>query len=52
MRNHDCWVYILTNKSCSTLYIGITSNIARRLGQHRCGEVNSFTKRYRLNRVA
>jgi putative endonuclease len=51
MRSHDYWVYILTNKSCSTLYIGITNNIARRLGRHRCGEVNGFTKRYRLNRL-
>jgi hypothetical protein len=24
MRNHDYWVYILTNKHCTTLYIGIT----------------------------
>jgi len=52
MRNHDYWVsYILTNKSCTTLDIGITNNIARRLGQHRCGEVDGFTKRYHLNRL-
>ena len=51
MRNHDYWVYILTNKSCTTLYIGITNNIVRRLGQHRCGEVEGFTKRYHLNRL-
>jgi len=52
VRNHDYWVYILTNKQCTTLYIGITNNIARRLGQHRCGEVDAFTKRYHLNRLA
>jgi putative endonuclease len=51
MRNHDYWVYILTNKRCTTLYIGITNNIGRRLGQHRCGEVEGFTKRYHLNRL-
>ena len=51
VRNHDYWVYILTNKHCTTLYIGITNNIARRLGQHRCDEVDSFTKRYHLNRL-
>jgi putative endonuclease len=50
MRNLDYWVYILTNKHCTTLYIGMmTSNIARRLYQHRYGEVNGFTKRYHLN---
>ena len=51
VRNHDYWVYILTNKHCTMLYIGITNNIARRLGQHRCGEVDGFTKRYDLNRL-
>ena len=51
VRNHDYWVYILTNKHCTTLYNGITNNIARRLGQHRCGEVDGFTKRYHLNRL-
>jgi putative endonuclease len=51
MRNHDYWVYILTNKHCTALYIGITNNIARRLYQHRYSEVNGFTKRYRSNRL-
>ena len=51
MRDHDYWVYILTNKHHSTLYIGITNGIVRRLYQHRDGEVNSFAKRYHLNRL-
>ena len=51
MRNHDYWVYILTNKHCPTLYIGITNNVNRRLYQHRCGDVEGFTRRYRLNRL-
>ena len=45
MRNHDYWVYILTNKHCTHVYIGITNDIvARRLYQHRYGEVNGFTE--------
>jgi putative endonuclease len=51
MRDHDYWVYILINKLCATLYIGITNNVVRRLSQHRPGEVEGFTKRYRLNRL-
>ena len=51
MRNHDYWVYILTNKHCRALYIGITNSLTRRLSQHRCGEVDEFTKRYQLNRL-
>jgi putative endonuclease len=51
MRNHDYWVYILTNKRCTTLYIGITNDITRRLVEHASGEADSFTSRYRLNRL-
>jgi putative endonuclease len=49
--DHDYWLYILTNKHRTTLYIGITNNIQRRLYQHRYGEVEGFTKRYHLNRL-
>jgi putative endonuclease len=51
MRNHDYWVYILTNKHCTTLYIGVTNTISHRLYHHRLGEVEGFTSRYRLNRL-
>jgi putative endonuclease len=44
-------VYILTNKHCTTLYIGITNNISGRLYQHRYGEADGFTKRYHLHRL-
>jgi putative endonuclease len=51
MRNHDYWVYILTNKGGTTLYIGITNSISRRLYQHRYRGLDGFTERYRLNRL-
>ena len=51
MRDHDYWVYILTNKHRTTLYIGITNGIRRCLYQDRYGEVDGFAKRYHLNRV-
>jgi putative endonuclease len=51
MRNHDYWVYLLTNKHRTTLYIGITNEIVRRLYQHRYGEVDGFAKRYHLTRL-
>jgi putative endonuclease len=51
VRNHDYWVYILTNKQCTTLYIGMTNNLIRRLYQHRYGEADGFTQRYHLNRL-
>ena len=42
------WVYILTNRPNGTLYIGVTSDLARRIWEHREGLVEGFTKRYGL----
>ncbi|HXY59986.1 MAG TPA: GIY-YIG nuclease family protein [Chthoniobacterales bacterium] len=35
MRDHDYWVYILTNKHRTTLYIGMTNDLELRLCEHR-----------------
>ena len=45
------WVYIVTNRPDSTLYIGVTSDLARRVTQHRDRLVDGFTKRYGLKRL-
>ena len=44
------WVYIVTNRPNGTLYIGVTTDLARRIWEHREGLVDGFTKRYGLNR--
>ena len=46
-----CWVYIVTNRRDGTLYVGVTSDIARRAWEHREGVVDGFTQRYRLKRL-
>ncbi len=45
------WVYIMTNRPNGTLYVGVTSDIARRAFEHREGLVKGFTKRYGLKRL-
>ena len=45
------WVYIMTNRPNGTLYLGVTSDIARRAWEHREGLVEGFTKRYGLTRL-
>ena len=45
------WVYIVTNRPNGTLYIGVTSDLARRIWQHREGRGGSFTKRHGLKRL-
>lgn len=46
------FVYIMTNKSNSTLYVGSTNNIVVRVQQHKDKiNVKSFTARYNLNKL-
>ncbi len=45
------WVYIVTNRPNGILYVGVTSDIARRAWEHREGIVDGFTKRYGLKRL-
>ena len=45
------YVYILTNKPMGTLYIGVTSDLVRRVEQHRSGAVSGFAKRYNCRRL-
>ena len=44
-------VYIMTNKLQGTLYVGVTSNLPRRVWEHREGVIDGFTKRYALKRL-
>jgi putative endonuclease len=45
------WVYIMTNKPFGTLYIGVTSDLAARVCQHRAGKGSVFCKRYGLTQL-
>ncbi len=45
------WVYIMTNRPSGTLYVGSTTDIARRAWEHREGAVEGFTKEYGLTRL-
>jgi putative endonuclease len=45
------YVYILSNRPNGTLYVGVTSDLVRRIAQHREGNIKGFTKRYGLKRL-
>ena len=45
------YVYILTNKTHSVLYIGVTSNLKRRVFEHKEKLVEGFTKRYNVDKL-
>jgi putative endonuclease len=41
----------MTNRARGVLYIGVTADLAARVGQHRQGEGAAFCARYRLTRL-
>ena len=45
------YIYILTNRPNGTLYVGVTSDLVRRVAEHREGILKGFTKRYGLKRL-
>ena len=45
------WVYIMASGRDGTLYIGVTSDLARRAFEHREGLVDGFTKTYGVKQL-
>ena len=49
-REFRFFVYIMASKS-RRIYTGVTNNISRRVKQHKAGEIEGFTQRYKINRL-
>lgn len=47
----DFCVYMLASQKHGTLYVGVTSDLARRLAEHQAGTANAFTSRYHVKRL-
>ena len=45
------YVYILTNRKNGTLYVGVTSDLVKRIWQHKNKFVAGFSKRYDLDKL-
>ena len=45
------YVYIMSNKSNSVLYTGVTSDLRKRTYQHKEKLVPGFTNQYKVNRL-
>jgi putative endonuclease len=45
------WVCIVTNRPNGTIYVGVTSDLARSIWEHREGVADGFAKRYQLKRL-
>jgi putative endonuclease len=45
------WVYMMANRRDGVIYVGVTSELPKRVWEHREGVVDGFTKRYQLKRL-
>ncbi len=45
------YLYILASKRNGTLYIGITNDLIRRIGEHKSKLIEGFSKKYNVDRL-
>ena len=43
------WVYIMASKRNGTLYTGVTSNLVKRVWEHKNDAAEGFTKKYKVH---
>jgi putative endonuclease len=41
----------MTNRKDGTLYVGVTSDLMKRIAEHKSGIIKGFTQRYNLHRL-
>ncbi len=49
--NKQGYVYILFNKKNGTLYVGVTSNLVKRIYEHKNKLADGFTKKYGVDKL-
>ena len=45
------YVYLMTNKNNAVIYTGVTSNLVKRVFQHKNKLISGFTSRYNVNKL-
>ena len=44
-------IYLLTNKNNTVIYIGVTSNLIKRICEHKSGKYKGFSHRYNCDKL-
>lgn len=47
----EYYVYILASQRNGTLYTGVTSDLIRRVSEHKNGTIKGFTSKYKVNQL-
>ncbi len=45
------YVYLMTNKNNTVIYTGVTSDLVKRVHEHKVGLVAGFTKKYNVKKL-
>jgi len=51
MNTKNYYVYILASKKNGTLYIGVSSNLKKRIFEHKNNLIDGFTKKYKVHNL-
>ena len=51
MKNKQYYIYILASEQYGTLYIGVTSNLIKRVSEHKNDLVEGFTRTHRVHNL-
>ena len=51
MKEHVGYVYVMANKTDSVLYIGVTSDLIKRVYEHKNNFVQGFTNKYNVHKL-
>jgi putative endonuclease len=51
IRDYNFWVYIVTNRNHSVLYVGVTYRLSRRTWEHRKGSSGGFAATYQCTKL-
>ena len=51
MNTKDYFIYIMSNKTDTVLYVGVTNNLVRRVFEHKNHLVEGFTSKYNINKL-
>ncbi|MFA6410154.1 MAG: GIY-YIG nuclease family protein [Candidatus Buchananbacteria bacterium] len=51
MNKNNYYVYIITNKTQTVLYVGVTNNLSRRIYEHKNKLISGFSSKYNLTKL-